>query len=270
MITAETMLTRRSVRTYDGRPIEPETLQKVKAFAQEIQNPFGIPVSFVFLDAKEKGLSSPVLAGEPLYVAGKVPKAPYADVAFGFAMEQLLLFAGSVGLGSVWIGGTMKRKAFEAAAGLGPEERMPCVSPLGYPAARRSLRETILRKGCKADSRLPGEMLFFDGTFDTPLTGKALEPWGDLLELVRWAPSAVNKQPWRLLLREDRFHFYLRHDKGYVGEAVGDMQKIDMGIALCHFVLGAEQKGLKPQVTIGDPGVPVPAGTEYIASVAYK
>ena len=268
MIRAETILTRKSVRSYDGRPIEPETLEKVKAFAAAIEDPLGIPVSFVFLDAKEKGLGSPVLTGEPLYVAGKVDKVPYAEVAFGFAMEQLLLYAWSMGLGSVWIGGTMKREAFEKAAGVAPGQRMPCVSPLGYPAARRSLRETVMRKGCKADSRLPGEQLFFDGAFDKPLAGKALEPWGDVLELVRWAPSAVNRQPWRLVLRDGRFHFYLRHDKGYIGEAVGDMQKIDMGIALCHFVLGAEEKGRTAAVTVSDPDIPAPMGTEYIVTVA--
>ena len=266
MITAENMLTRKSVRSYDGRAVAPETLEKVKAFAAGVQNPFGIPVSFVFLDAKEKGLSSPVLTGEPLYVAGKVAKVPYADVAFGFSMEELLLYAWSLGLGSVWIGGTMKREAFERAAGLGPGERMPCISPLGYPAAKRSLRENIMRRGCGADGRLPGEKLFFDGGFDTPLVGKALEPVGDLLELVRWAPSAVNKQPWRIVLRDGVFHFYLRHDKGYIGEAVGDMQKIDLGIALCHFVLGARLRGQTAAVTVADPGIPVPAGTEYIVT----
>ena len=267
MITAETILTRKSVRSYDRRPIDPGTLEKVRAFAEAVQNPFGIPVTFVFLDAKEHGLSSPVLTGEPLYVAGKVGKVPYGDVAFGFAMEQLLLYAWSLGLGSVWIGGTMKRELFQQAAGLGAGERMPCISPLGYPAAKRSLRETVMRRGCGADSRLSGEKLFFREDFGTPLAGKALEPWGDLLELVRWAPSAVNKQPWRLVMRDGRFHFYLRHDRGYIGEAVGDMQKIDMGIALSHFTLAARIKGLEPTVTITAPAIPVPPGTEYIATV---
>ena len=265
MITAETILTRKSVRSYDGRPIEPEALEKVKAFAAKVEDPFGIPVTFVFLDAKEHGLSSPVLTGEPLYAAGKVPRAPYADAAFGFAMEHLLLYAWSMGLGSVWIGGTMKREVFESAAGLGAGERMPCVSPLGYPAAKRSLRETIMRRGVGADSRLPGEKLFFRDDFNTPLSTQ-----DDLLELVRWAPSAVNKQPWRLVLREGRFHFYLKHDKGYVSEVVGDLQKIDMGIALCHFVLGAKAMGRESAVAVEDPRIPVPEGMEYIASVFYK
>ena len=267
MIAAETILTRKSVRTYDGRPIEPKTLEAIRAFAAGAENPFGIPVGFVFLDAKEKGLSSPVLTGEPLYVAGKVPRAPYADVALGFAMEHLLLYAWSLGVGSVWIGGTMKRELFEQAAGLEAGERMPCVSPLGCPAPRRSLRETVMRRGVGADSRLNGEKLFFDGSFGRPLAGKTLEPWNELMELVRWAPSAVNRQPWRVVLKDGRFHFYLRHDKGYISDAVGDMQKIDLGIALCHFVLGAGLQGGKAKTYVADPGIEVPAGVEYIATV---
>ena len=265
MITAETMLTRKSVRSYDGRAVAAETLKKVKEFAAGIENPFGIPVSFVFLDARERGLSSPVLTGETLFVAGKVKKVPYGDVAFGFAMEQLLLFAWSLGLGSVWIGGTMKREAFETAVGLAAGERMPCVSPLGYPAAKRSLREIVMRRGVGADSRLPREKLFFQGGFDTPLSKE-----NDLLELVRWAPSAVNKQPWRVVLQDGSCHFYLKHDKGYISDAVGDMQKIDLGIALCHLILGAEAQGRKAKVEITDPGLPVPDGVEYIASVEVK
>ena len=77
----------------------------------------------------------------------------------------------------------------------------------------------------------------------------------------------MNKQPWRLVLRDGLFHFYLRHDKGYIGEAVGDLQKIDMGIALSHFVLAARIKGLEPTVTIIDPAIPAPPGMEYIATV---
>ena len=265
MITAETILTRKSVRTYDGRPIEPETLERVKAFAEAVENPFGIPVGFVFLDAKAQGLSSPVLTGEPLYVAGKVGRVPYGDVAFGFAMERLLLYAWSLGLGSVWIGGTMKREAFQQAAALQEGERMPCVSPLGYPAAKRALRETVMRKGVGADSRLPGEKLFFDGGFDTPLSAR-----DDLLELVRWAPSAVNRQPWRVVKVDGLYHFYLRHDKGYVSDAVGDMQKIDLGIALCHLVLGTESNGLTAEVEIRDPGIATPDGVEYIATATVE
>ena len=45
------------------------------------------------------------------------------------------------------------------------------------------------------------------------------------------------------------------------------MQKIDVGIALCHFMMGLEEKGRKAVVEVQDPGIEIPAGAEYIASV---
>ena len=63
---------RRSVRTYDGRLISDEDRAGIEAFCAGLSNPFGIPVEFVFLDPAEHGLKSPVLAGETLYLAGKI------------------------------------------------------------------------------------------------------------------------------------------------------------------------------------------------------
>ena len=131
---------RRSVRTFDGKPLRPEDREKLEAFIAGITNPFGVPVQFVLLDAEEHGLSSPVITGEKLYVTGKVPKVPYADVAFGFSFERLVLYAWSLGIGTTWIGGTMKRENFARAASLQDGERMPCISPLGYPAEKMSVR----------------------------------------------------------------------------------------------------------------------------------
>ena len=98
-----------------------------------------------------------------MYVAGKVNKVPHAEEAFGFAFEELVLYAWSLGIGTTWIGGTMKRELFEKACGLREDQFMPCVSPLGYPAEKISLRESMMRKAIKADSRMPFETLFFDG-----------------------------------------------------------------------------------------------------------
>ena len=216
---------RRSVRTFDGNKLSREDREKLTEYIGGISNPFGIPIEFVLLDAEEKGLSSPVIAGERLYVAGKVAKVPYADVAFGYSFEQLVLYAWSMGIGTTWIGGTMKRELFEKAAGLKDGEMMPCVSPLGYPAEKKSVRETVMRKGVGADKRSPAEKIFFDRDFDTPLSGKKKDEIADLIEMVRWAPSAVNKQPWRVVCAEDgRYHFYEKKDKGYAGNATGDLQ----------------------------------------------
>ena len=258
---------RKSVRTFDGKPLAAEDREKLEQYIRTITNPFGVPVRFVLLDAKEHGLSSPVLNGETLYVAGIVSNVPGAEVAYGFAFEKLVLYAWSLGIGTTWIGGTMKRDVFEKAAGREDWERMPCVSPLGYPAKKRSIKEAMMRKGVGADNRLPAEKLFFDGAWDKALPAEKQAPIADLIEMVRWAPSAVNKQPWRVIAANGAYHFYEKKDKGYVGEKTGDLQKIDVGIALCHFVMGLEEAGKTPEVVMEDPGIAIPEGAEYIATV---
>ncbi len=260
----ETIKERRSVRTFDGRNLTEEHRKDIEEYIRDIKNPFDIPVEFLLLDAEEHNLSSPVLSGEKLYLIGKVSKKPYADVAFGYSFEKLVLHAWELGIGTVWIGGTMKREHFEEEAGLKDGEMMPCISPLGY-AAKKSLKETMMRKGVGADTRFSADKLFFENTWGNPLSADA--DMTEVLEMVRWAPSAVNKQPWRIVFKDGAYHFYEKKDRGYVKEETGDLQKVDIGIALCHFVLALEEKGKTPEVYVKDPGIDIPEETEYIASV---
>ena len=253
---------RRSVRTFDGNPLRPEDAEKILRFAQSIETPYGIPVSWKLLSAAEHGLSSPVIVGTDTYIAGKLRREPHAEEAFGFAFEKLVLYAESLGLGTTWIAGTMNRPAFEKAMELQADEVMPCVSPIGCPAKKMSLRETMMRKAVRADSRMEFSDLFFDGSFDRPLSENT--PYRDALEMVRWAPSAVNKQPWRAVISGRQAHFYERKSKGYTDATGWDLQKVDMGIALCHFSLGLEDR---VSLTIADPGLSVPEDTDYIATL---
>ena len=266
----ELIKSRKSVRTFDGRPLTAEDRERLAQYIETIRNPFDIPVRFVLLDAKEHGLSSPVISGETMYAAGMVRKGPNADVAFGYSFEKFVLYARLLGIGTTWIGGTMKRELFERAAGLSEEDIMRCVSPLGYPAKKRSVRETLMRKGVGADTRQDAEKLVFDGVWGSPLVLPAGDENRELLEMVRWAPSAVNRQPWRIIARDGAFHFYKKQDKGYIGDKTGDLQKIDLGIALCHFVTGMEAQGKKAAVEMQNPGISVPEGVEYIATVTEK
>jgi len=264
----ELVRARRSVRTFDGRALGAE-LDDILRCAKAVRTPYDLPIEWRVLNAKEHGLASPVITGTDLWIAGKMRRAPHAEEAFGFAFERVALYAQSMGVGTTWIAGTMDRPAFERAMELGDDEVMPCVSPLGYPAAKMSLRETLMRKGVRADSRLPFEELFFDGRFDKPLTlGKAGAP-AEELEMVRWAPSAVNRQPWRVVIAGDTAHFYEKRSKGYVSEDGWDIQKIDMGIALCHFTCGVEEKGRRCAFRLEDPGLSHPADTIYIASCRF-
>lgn len=266
MTILETIARRRSVRSFDGRPLPPEARSRIQTLMEQSRNPYGLPVRFALLDGREQGLSSLVISGAELWIAGKLRRTPHAEEAYGFALQSILLQAeAELGIGAVWLAGTLSRSAFEAAMELEPGEILPCVSPLGYPAEKPSLRESIMRRGTGADARLPFEALFFDGGFDRPLTREAAGTLAPLLDAVRRAPSAVNRQPWRAVRVGDTVHFYEKHSRGYVDKSGWDLQKIDLGIALAHFSLAAGALGLQTRFTAADPGLAPPAGTEYIA-----
>jgi len=265
MNTLDIIRKRRSVRTFDDSLDVSADARKILNFAARVENPYDLPVTWKLLDAKKDGLSVPVIVGTDTYIAGKMRRAPHAEEAFGYTFEKVVLFAEELGVGTTWIAGTMDRGAFEKAMKLSDGEVMPCISPLGYPAKKMSVRESMMRRGIKADSRLGFEELFFEDSLDTPLTKEKAGKLADAFEAVRLAPSAVNKQPWRIVLCGDKAHFYEKHSRGY-GANGWDIQKIDIGIALCHFEVAARASGLSVSADICDPGIKVPDGTEYAAS----
>ncbi|MCR5091524.1 MAG: nitroreductase [Bacilli bacterium] len=265
MAILDTISERRSVRTFDKKWLSEEHAKAILSYAEKAKNPYNLPISWKLLNADEHGLSSPVIVGTNLWIAGKLERLPHAEEAFGYSFEQVVLYAKSIGVGTTWIAGTMNRGAFEKAMGLSENEVLPCVSPLGYPAAKMSIRETLMRKGVKGDSRFPFDEIFFDNDFSTPLSEEKTGKLKDAFEAVRLAPSAVNKQPWRVVLSGNRVHFYEWHSKGFL-EGDWDIQKIDMGIAICHFEAILIERGINASFEIADPGLSTPSNVSYIAS----
>jgi hypothetical protein len=141
---------------------------------------------------------------------------------------------------------------------------MPAASPVGYPAAKRSLRESMMRKALGASERLEFSKLFYNENFGAPLSPDAAGNFREPLELLRLAPSATNKQPWRAVMRDGSVHFY--EERSLKPSDLGDIQKVDLGIALCHFDLARQEVGLEGAFVQSDPGIALPANTEYVAS----
>ena len=253
---------RKSVRTFAGRPLSAEHLKALEKHIGSQTNPFGVPVVFRLLDVKEHGLSSPVILGEATYLAAKVKRVPRYEIAFGYSFEEACLFALSLGIGTVMLAASLNRAAFEKAIAVGADEVMPVASPLGYPADKRSMREKLMRKGIKADERLPFEKLFFEGGFDRPLSES--DPFSEALSMVRLAPSAANKQPWRAVVSGNTVHFY--EYKTVKDSPRGDIQKVDIGIALAHFDLTEKENSHSGNYTERDPKLALPENTHYIIS----
>lgn len=256
---------RKSVRTYSGKHLPDEDRQKLELCLKDTANPFDIPVEFKLLDAKEHDLSSPVIVGCDLYAAAKVKRVPQFEIAYGYSFEKFCLGALSLGLGTVMLGGTLSRKTFEKAMELAADEVMPVASPVGYPSVKKSMREKLMRKAVGADERQPFEKLFFENSFAQSLTPASAGRFKDALEMVRLAPSAVNKQPWRAVVCGDSVHFFKKKSKGFATESF-DIQKIDIGIALAHFDLTLKECGICGNYLISTPDFKLEDGTEYIVS----
>ena len=257
---------RKSVRTFSGEALRSEDRQKLDEFLKALDNPFGIPVEFRFLDAKEHELSSPVVVGTDCYVAAKVSRVPQSEIAFGYSFEKFCLHAASIGVGTVMLAATISRKTFERAMEIKDTEVMPVASPIGYPADKMSVRETLMRKGIKADERLPFDTLFFENSFAQGLTPEYVGQFRDALEMVRLAPSAGNKQPWRAVVCGDTVHFYEKKDKAMSNNPLGDIQKVDVGIALAHFDLTLKENGINGRFAVKNPGLVTDDSIEYIVT----
>lgn len=280
MTMIESIKIRRSCRTYSPKAIEPGKIAQLSQFlAENVETPFGNTPRFLLLDFNEaergelKNLTTyGVIQGTRQFIVGAVEKQPRAMEDYGYAMERNILQVTSLGLGTCILGGTFRRSGFAGKIGLSENEVLPAISPVGYPAGQKSIVDRMFRFIAASGKRKPWRELFYLDNFDPidpddPDFGRYRTP----LECVRLAPSASNRQPWRVIGSRNPtgfFHFYLQRTPGYekLFKAI-NLQNVDLGIALCHFELSAGELGLKGEWVVSDPQLRAD-NWEYIASWA--
>lgn len=248
---------RYSCRVYQEKPVETIHAGQLQAFADSYRyGPLGSPLRFTVTVAsgKEgdelKGLGTYGFIRKPAgFIIGASGQSKYNLEDFGYVMEALILYATNLGMGTCWLGGTFTRSSFSEKIGLINEETIPAVTSIGYPAEKSRIHR--IRRLADSDRRLPWNALFFESENGNPLEKENSGPYTVPLEMVRLAPSASNHQPWRIVKETDNFHFYLRRNKRLkpgspLNRLLGmaDLQRVDMGIAMCHFELTARESGL--------------------------
>lgn len=241
----ETIKKRKSVRNYEKRGLSEQQRNEIVTYMNQIENPFQVKVKFYFLETEllDKGQklgTYGVIQGAKDYLGVTVKNTDFAMEAVGYAFEMLVLYATSLGLGTCWMGGTFNRNQFKTAMEISENDVFPIISPIGIPLEKRSLTDTLVRKIAKSDQRKEWQELFFSTSFENILSKEDASDYVTALELVRIAPSASNKQPWRIVKDGELFHFF--KVQGY-GDVFGyDIQSVDMGIAACHFELALKEK----------------------------
>jgi len=280
---SELIRRRYSCRAYQTTPI-PDDLQRRLAESIDTlgSGPFGSAARFMLVAARDddakslRGLGTyGFIKNAPGYLIGAGSPDPMALVDFGYLFEALILAATDLELGTCWLGGTFTKSRFARKIEIGKGEIMPAAVSIGLADDEARLRgELRLRMGM--NRRLDFDRLFFDGGFDSPLDSTGAGEIGPALEAVRWAPSASNKQPWRVVRHRGDYHFYMQRTPHYgKGSLVftllrlADLQRVDLGIAICHFDLVVRESGASGKWVVDDPGLGVgrdDTAPEYIAT----
>lgn len=272
---------RYSCRAYARTAIAPEQGRSLALYAETIKaGPLGTPLRFTLVTAAEgdsralRGLGTYGLIRNPAgFIIGAAGPGERNLEDFGYGMEALILYATGLGLGTCWLGGNFTKSSFARRIAAAETEITPAVASVGYPTENSRGRDP-LRRMARSDTRLPWGALFFRGRFAAPLDPADAGAYATPLAMLRLAPSASNHQPWRVVQDGGCYHFYLQRTPGYgpgspafVLFSIADLQRVDMGIAMCHFELTARELGLTGAWEVREPALARPTGSpEYVVT----
>jgi len=237
-----------SVRTFDNSDLKISDFNELNEYINTVMNEVVTPIKFKLIHSQLESTQNIKLGtygfinGTNNFIVGIIEKSKTNPVEFGYLMEKVVLYATGLGFGTCWLGGTFNRSQFESVLNLEENESIGVLIAIGYKKDRQTLFEKAVRYAAKSNQRKPWEELFYLDNLETPLSS-INNPYEKVLEMVRIAPSASNKQPWRIIKQGNYYHIYLCRTPGY-GIMEFDLQMNDMGIAMCHFELSAREMGL--------------------------
>lgn len=275
----ETIIRKRtSQRSYMAKPIDFNQLDTLKTFIQEMnKGPFKSEVRILLEAANHinephlKGLGTYGAIHHPAgFVIGVTHGTPNALIDLGYLLEIVILRFTEMDLGTCWLGASFQKNNFGKHIQIQDDETIPAVVAFGYPSKERTLRDKISRSAVQSKNRNPWDMMFYHGDFYAPLSPIAAGEYASVLEMVRLAPSASNKQPWRIVKANgnDEFYFYVQRSpvrqRFMTISGIPELCKIDIGIAMAHFELALKSKNLKGEWILDNPQIGMPSHSEYI------
>jgi hypothetical protein len=241
IIQKDSMKTRKSIRTYTGEKISAIDKEKIINYINNDENLVGINGNKIKIQLIETGENISgkigtygIIKNAPAFLIVTCKNSRDIMLDCGYVFERFVLYLEQNGLGTCWLGGTFNRKKLSKNIKLSPDEIIPIISPVGYSNKKRSLSDKMIRNLAKGDLRINFDELFFDENFNHNIKDPDIR---ETLEMVRFAPSASNKQPWRVMIdAKGDAHFFIRRTPNYLGEKlVYDIQWLDIGISIAHY-----------------------------------
>ena len=238
----EAILKRISTRTYKKEQVTEKDIQTIYDIISQYNNRkgpfdhsaiFNINLRPSITDKPEKIGTYGVIKNAPLFLGGVCLDKKEAIIDYGYLFEMIVLELTMHQFDTCWLGGTFKKKDVNLPIPKG--HIIPAVTPIGHRAEKRTLIDRAFRSGAQSQTRKSLDEILFgyqDTTFELDITARYIYA----VTLVRKAPSASNKQPWRIYVDNEVLHFYLYYGDRYASKN----QYLDMGIALSHFEIGLQ------------------------------
>lgn len=245
------MEARKAVRTFNpDMPLTDEQIEAVKRAINDAESPFGGEVAVKMHRFDLKGKLKPStygsVEGAAWYILIGIADTPASYLSTGFRMEQVAIKIVDMGLGSNFMTDTFKGGAFAGAADFPAATPLHVIMPVGVPADKERLVEKLTHMALRSRSRKP-----FGETFgNVPEDSVFRQP----LEMMRLAPSAYNKQPWRAQTDGNSVWFY---------QVPSTDSLIGMGNGLANFYLALKQSG-KAGKFLTPAGAPAHEGWEPV------
>lgn len=274
-LPSEIIQQRSSWRSCTGEPIPHAKRQQLERFiAERSEGIFGTPLRFQLVAARSgdsaelSGLGTyGFIRGASGFIVGALKKELNNLEDYGLLMEEIILYATDLDLATCWLGGSFQKDNFSARIHTQEDEIVPAVVSVGLHADHRNMVDRIIRNVAGSKKRLDWDRLFFEPDLQTPLDRERAGSYAPVFDMVRLSPSASNKQPWRLVLEGDTIHFFLKRTPGYhKPKLFSDLQRIDMGISMCHFEQVCLEMNLPGSWIREEPQLDFPDFWEYTAS----
>jgi nitroreductase len=233
-----------SVRSFDKRSIETELLERLVTLARKAGHLTDTPPRIEPVSGAERtqriishaiGSYGLVLTPPHLLVGVMPTESDSARIDLGYVLEQVVLEATRLGLGTCWITGTYDAQSAGDAVGMAQGEVAAAVIALGYPSERGwgRIHTGAVRRLARGHKRKPLKEIVFTERWGEPWSPDDADPTlVSVLERARLAPSAVNRQPWRFVVQPHGLALALVQPK-----------PIDAGIVMAHVTLAAQALG---------------------------
>jgi nitroreductase len=243
----EIIQNRKSRRTFTSLALNPSDRREIETYINENKKylPGNEIVNFNIVrkrtDTKEMRLEYGIIRGHHTYILGKSKSNLASRINYGYMMEKVVLKATEMNLATCWVGYFDQDYFNETTIEKGYE--IPSIVIIGYSKEEHSFPDKVARLVVSASKRKTWDKLFFDFKSRVPLT-PGINNYSDSLEMVRWAPSSGNTQPWRVFFdnTHNEYHFFKKSINRWY--EVRGLHDIDMGIALSHFELTSRHNGL--------------------------